>query len=265
MTEKYYFPFGQELKKVEQENRSPKKAFVLGVYASAVHAKWTDNDGNQVVSALAVASEPEIFWTGHDADKIISAIQIPEQLGKLSVPGNKRLNGPSGRALDESFLSPLDIKRKDTWLCDLLPYSRVNEKQRQAITDHYTKEIVKDFNLTPASIPDFDKGELNSKPRRDEILEELEMSQAKILILLGDLPIYWFLRFHDKRYSRLSQFGETYETYGRQHDIRINNRLYKVIPLCHPRQAARLGSSNSKWGDLHDKWINRQKDSKRFA
>ena len=39
---KHYFPFGQELKKVEQENKESKKAFVIGVYASAVHAKWID-------------------------------------------------------------------------------------------------------------------------------------------------------------------------------------------------------------------------------
>jgi hypothetical protein len=74
MTNKYFFPFGQELKKVEQKDRSPKKVFVLGVYASAVHARWTDKNGDLKVSALAVASEPSIFWTSENADKIISSI-----------------------------------------------------------------------------------------------------------------------------------------------------------------------------------------------
>ena len=37
---KYYYPFGEELKQVVQQDRTPKKVFVLGVYASAVHAKW---------------------------------------------------------------------------------------------------------------------------------------------------------------------------------------------------------------------------------
>ena len=46
MTEKYFFPFGQELKEVEQKDRAPKEAFVLGVYASAVHARWLDKNGN---------------------------------------------------------------------------------------------------------------------------------------------------------------------------------------------------------------------------
>ena len=36
----YQYPFGQELKKVIQQDRTPKKVFVLGVYASAVHARW---------------------------------------------------------------------------------------------------------------------------------------------------------------------------------------------------------------------------------
>lgn len=45
------FPFGEPLKKVQQQDRSPKKVFVLGVYASAVHARWIDKDGKQKVAA----------------------------------------------------------------------------------------------------------------------------------------------------------------------------------------------------------------------
>lgn len=255
MIEKYYFPFGQELKKVEQKDRNPKMAFVLGVYASAVHARWLDKYGKQKVSAFAVASEPEIFWTGENAESIISTIQIPEQIGRLTTPSDKKLNGPSGRSLDEKYLKPLGLNRKESWLCDLLPESRVNENQCKAIYEHYTFDIIKKYNLSPATIPHFDKGELNSPKRRNEILEELEASKADTLILLGDLPILRFLRFFDKRFSKLSQFGEIEETYGKEHEISINGKTYKAIPLCHPRQADRLGSSNTKWGKLHDNWI----------
>lgn len=255
MAERYYFPFGQELRKVEQKDRSPKKAFVLGVYASAVHARWVDKEGNQVVSALAVASEPEIFWRGDNAETIISRIGIPKEVGTLTVPKDSRLNGPSGRALDEKFLKPLGLTRDDVWLCDLLPYSRVNENQKKAIKSNYTQELIRKYNLQPATIPPFQKKDLNSASRRAEILQELEESKADTLILLGDLPIYWFLRYFDKRYSRLTQFGEKPELYGQQHDIWINNKIYKAIPLCHPRQADRLGTSNVQWGNLHDRWI----------
>lgn len=257
-----FFPFGQPLKKVVQKDRIPKKAFVLGVYASAVHARWVGADGKQKVAALAVASEPEIFWTGENAEQIISEIEVPEGVGKLEVPGNPSMNGPSGRALDNLFLKPLGLDRQNTWLCDLLPESRVNEKQRKVLDKHYTPEIIQKYNLKPASIPDFNKTELNSHIRHEEILNELETSKTETLIVLGDLPIYWFLRFHDKRYKKLSNFGDTEKSYGQVHEIRINYKSYNVIPLCHPRQAARLGSSNSKWGKLHDNWVANYKSDK---
>jgi hypothetical protein len=259
MPEKYYFPFGQELKKVEQRDRSPKEVFVLGVYASAVHARWIDKNGRQKVSALAVASEPEIFWRGENADRIISGIKIPKDLGTLTVPIDPKLNGPSGRALDELFLKPLGLNRNTVWLCDLLPYSRVNQNQRKAIEKNYNQKLIEKYNLSPATIPLFDKKELNSSSRRAEILQELEDSKADTIILLGDLPIYWFIRFFDKRYPRLSQFGETPDTYGKSHQIRINDRSYNVIPLSHPRQADRLGASSTKWGSLHDIWVKKAK------
>src|SRR5690554_7365256 len=94
------FPFGKPLYKVEQTDRQHKDIFVLGVYSSAVHAKWLDNNNHVVVQALAVASEPYIFWHGDGAEDIIADIDIPKELGRL-VPANLNLNGPSGKALDE--------------------------------------------------------------------------------------------------------------------------------------------------------------------
>ena len=71
----YYFPFGQELHPLVQKDTSPKKVFVLGVYASAVHARWK-KDGQIICQALAVASEPRIFWDGNpeEAKQIITEI-----------------------------------------------------------------------------------------------------------------------------------------------------------------------------------------------
>lgn len=249
----YYFPFGQPLKKVEQIDRTPKKAFVLGVYASAVHAKWIDSNGNLKVQALAVASEPEIFWTGENAAKIISEITIPRELGKL-LPANSNLNGPSGKALDSQYLSPLKLSRQTTWLCDLLPESRVNDNQRAAINKHYTAEVIQKYNLQPATIPDFTKD--ISKERRDEILQELEESKAETIILLGDQPLLYFLRFYSTpSHSSLDSFGSTSDTYGKSHEIKIGGKAYNLLPLCHPRQAFGLG--NKKWKDLHDNWVNK--------
>ena len=55
---KYYFPFGEELKPLKQQDRTPKKVFVLGVYASAVHARWSLGPRKEdlMCAAMAVAS-----------------------------------------------------------------------------------------------------------------------------------------------------------------------------------------------------------------
>jgi uracil-DNA glycosylase len=251
---KFYFPFGQQLTKVEQKDKSPKKAFVLGVYASAVHAQWKDKNGKQKVAALAVASEPEIFWRGDEEEgkKIISKIKIPEEVGKLEF---SRLNGPSGQALDKLYLEPLGLSRKDTWLSDLLPEARINPSQYEAIKREYLP-IAKDFGLPEVTVPKFRASELDLVARREEILNELENSKAETLILLGDLPIKKFLKFYgDKSLSNLSAFSNEQTPYGTPHELKINGRHYNVIPLCHPRQAARLGRSSAEWGMAHDNWI----------
>ena len=158
--------------------------------------------------------------------------------------------------MDELFLKPLGYSRKQSWLCDLLSESRVNPNQKKAV-DLYNERIkTANYNLPEATVPDFDINELkkNAVQRKNEILTELEVSGANTIILLGDLPIRWFLNFYDKR-TKLSQFGNSKETYGQRHDIMINKTTYSVFPLCHPRNAARLGAHSSNWAEWHEAWV----------
>jgi hypothetical protein len=137
----YYFPFGETVKPLAQLDRTPKKVFVLGVYASAVHARW--KCGSKIVcQALAVASEPRIFWDGNpeEAAEIIGKIKIPKELGTLE-PAGSHLNGPSAKVLDEHILAPLGFTRKDAWLCDLLPETRLNPSQVKALKEKYEPKI----------------------------------------------------------------------------------------------------------------------------
>lgn len=132
-----YFPFGQELHPLVQEDTTPKKVFVLGVYASAVHARWK-KDGQIICQALAVASEPRIFWDGdpEEAKQIIAKVAIPPEAGTLE-PAARQLNGPSAKVLDENILAPLGYTRADAWLCDCLPETRLNPSQVKVIRDRY--------------------------------------------------------------------------------------------------------------------------------
>ena len=244
------FPFGKPVEILKQTDCSPKRVFVLGVYASAVHAKWLDPQDNKIVEALAVASEPYIFWRGEDAEKHIP--KIPKALGSL-IPANSRLNGPSGIALDEKILDPLGYTRQDCWLCDLVPHSCVNFRQRDAIRRAYNP-LVKKFGLPEHSVPDVPK-RLTDEKRREEIYAELVQSKATKLVLLGDMPIKWFVHFYDKRWGKLSDFLTVGNGYGKPVESKIGDFAVELIPLAHPRQVARLGASSDIWGKRHDEWM----------
>lgn len=89
-------------------------------------------------TAVGVASEPEIFWRGDaaEAQSIIEGIELPPGTGTL-VPAGEQLNGPSGKTLDELYLAPLGLSRDDAWLCDLVPHSCMNNRQRGALRREY--------------------------------------------------------------------------------------------------------------------------------
>ena len=79
----YLFPFGQELHPLVQQDRSPKKVFVLGVYASAVHARWK-KDGQIICQALAVARNHRFPSTLCE----MSFISYPEEFQWTITEGN---------------------------------------------------------------------------------------------------------------------------------------------------------------------------------
>ena len=248
----YYFPFGQELRPLVQEDTTPKKVFVLGVYASAVHARWK-KDGQIICQALAVASEPRIFWDGDpdEAKRIIDSIQIPKALGTLE-PAGRQLNGPSAKVLDENILAPLGFTREDAWLCDCLPETRINASQAKVIRERYDP-LIEDYGLNPVTIPKRPSA-FCSKQRSMEITAELMASQADLLVLLGDIPIAQYLKkAADVPYSTLGEYVELYG-YGTPTEAVINGKTIKVLPLAHPRQIGALGAHSEKWHQMHRRW-----------
>lgn len=248
----YHFPFGQELHPLVQEDRTPKKVFVLGVYASAVHACWK-KDGRVLCRAFAVASEPRIFWNGdqNEAKKIIESISIPTELGTLE-PASIELNGPSAQVLEENILAPLGYTREDAWLCDCLPETRLNPSQVRVIKEKYNPFIEK-YNLNPVTIPNRPSRFCDLK-RSMEITEELMESGAEMLILLGDIPMKQYLKkVANIPYSSLDEYVKLYG-YGIPTETKINGKNIHVLPLAHPRQIGALGRYSEKWHSAHKEW-----------
>ena len=245
------FPFGMPIKPVQQADRSQKRVFVLGVYASAVHARWLDDENDSVIiNALAVASEPEIFWRGDNPEDIIAKVKLPVGAGKL-VPAGRTLNGPSGIALDELFLAPLGVGRDQAWLCDLLPESRCNPNQAAALEREYLPRMAR-LGLPSYQFPPVPK-ELTTAARATEIEQEILKASPSVLVTLGDQPLKWFASRYGA-HPKLETYGDSEREYGRLHDIAIGGWRMKLLPLVHPRQAGRLGSHSPKWSGLHRYW-----------
>jgi hypothetical protein len=162
------FASGQPILDVVQTDRSPKRVFVLGVYASAVHARWVEN---------------------HRQEKALRREKVP--------------------------IPPL--------------WPRV-----------------------PTRLAD--------DTRRAQILEELQTSQATVLITLGDQPLQWFAA-HFGAKPRLADYGEDGATYGQLHPIQLPGRTIQLLPLAHPRQIARLGAHSEEWAALHETWVTTAKPS----
>lgn len=248
----YMFPFGQVLHPLVQEDMSPKKVFVLGVYASAVHARWK-KDGKIVCQALAVASEPRIFWDGdpEEAGQIIGKVAIPPELGTLE-PAGRQLNGPSAKVLEENILAPLGYTREEAWLCDCLPETRLNPSQIKAIQERYVP-LMEQYGLNPVTIPNRPSAFCDEKRSR-EITEELLRSQATLLVLLGDIPIAQYLnRAAEVPYKTLDEYVRLFG-YGSVTEAEISGKTFRILPLAHPRQIGALGAHSEKWNLLHRKW-----------
>jgi hypothetical protein len=254
MTSSGTFPFGQPVREIIQIDRIPKRVFVLGVYASAVHARWIGTDNKPIVKALAVASEPYIFWRGENAKAVIQQITVPAELGKL-VPAKQQYNGPSGVVLDELILKPLGLTRTDAWLCDLVPHSCLNAAQAKAIERAYLP-VANKYGLPKPTVPLVPRA-LTDESRRKAILDEFQESGASTLILLGDKPIQWFLAYFDPRWKRLADFMQKGESYGEPHIAQVNGRQIEILPLAHPRQIAKLGQSSPVWHSHHQVWVDK--------
>jgi hypothetical protein len=245
------YPFGSKLRPLVQMDRSPKRIFILGVYASAVHAQWIGPDGRMLVRALAVASEPVIFWNGAGADGILRGLSVPAAAGRLE-PADPKFNGPSGRSIDDDFLAPLGVTRKDTWLCDLVPHTCLNAGQLAAIQREYEPRQ-KACGLPQVDLPDVPRSFADDE-RRAEVLAEIEEATPSVIVLLGDKPIRHFSAHYDRRRRRLADFGDDDSSYGRLHPIMIRGRDYELLPLAHPRQVSGLGTHSGDWRRRHEAW-----------
>jgi uracil-DNA glycosylase len=257
------FPFGRpSTERPPRRPRSVTNAFVLGVYPSALHVRWSRE--GKTVQALAVDVEPTVFWDGADAVERVAAwkeaIGFRPEWGAVASAGN----GTSGDRLNTQILDPLGVDEADVWFSDLVPWFFVKKRsgasgprqQLEAIQEDYAPFAARE-GLPEAKLPErLPIAKLVSyavAERREHIRRELLASETRVLITLGEEPRSVVERIADRVHGRVTKPLTTsmteYESAGA---LVIEGRKIEWWALKHP------GQRKPEWMALHQRWIDKR-------
>lgn len=242
MVAAFTFPFGRPVLPVVPAADDQRRVFVLGVYPSAVHAKWVGADGKQAIRAVAVDNEPEPFWTGADAAERVDAVsaELPDGAGHLEVAEQ---NGPSGSALAERYLAPLRLNADDCWITDLENRWLANAAQIKALSRSY-QPLVDTGLLPPYKLRERTESIGLVEDRVPQLRQEWHDASPDVLITVGAEPA-----------RALGLPGPSHQHYGQPTRVTVWDRTVVHLALVHPRQAGGLGDHNSAWAATHQAWV----------
>jgi hypothetical protein len=241
------FPFGALLAPTPPVRpASGPAAFVVGVHAGAVHARWIGPDGRERCRALPVAAEPHAFWRGEDAAAIVRGIAagVPPEMGRLE-PAPEPFDGATGRALDTYVLGPLGLGRDRCFVTDVHDAYLMPSAQRAALGRYDALRAAS--ALPPASLPVRPRVLSVGAARARALREAFRASGAPLLVTLGDEPARALL---GARAPRLS-----HDRYGEPERLDLDGRRIVLLRLCHPRHPGRLGSLSPDWELTHVRWV----------
>jgi hypothetical protein len=233
--------------------RGAAELFVLGVYPSALHARWRRPDG-AVVAALAVDDEPAVFWDGADAaariDRWRELVGWSPAWGSTgAVPGN----GSSGRHVLEHVLRPLGVPAGRTHFTDCLPtyfVKRGSSSQTAAIRKVYDPFAAR-HGLPLADLPERPAPkDLVRRAVAEEgphLARQLADAAAPPVVTLGQEAADVLTRLRSADPVVLAPGPN----YGRAHHITLGCHGIEWLPLVHP------GNRSERWRRAHRDWVAR--------
>lgn len=233
----------------------PRPLFILGAYPSAFHVAWRPPaaSGLDPIKAVAVDNEPEPFWTGADeASRLISwksAVQFDsDRWGEVGPVG--RLNGSSGRWLDEQILGPLGYCRAKTWITDCLDTYSCSSSLRRRLSDTYDRMPgLPQWNL-PAhpSEEDIVKQSINDHMVR--IRSELDAAWPTRILTLGNAALRVLAQLvHAARGTSIpNRLSADAAGYGQPVLVHLQGRSVEWIPFAHP-------AAPKPYQDAHRAWL----------
>ena len=121
-----------------------------------MHVRWTHP--HYRVAALAVDEEPYPFWDGADEAERVerwrNEVGWQQEWGTADPVG--RLNGSSGRWVQERILTPLGLDPARVWTTDALPFFHVHRgpgTQGEAMSERYDA-FAREHRLPLHQLPD---------------------------------------------------------------------------------------------------------------
>ena len=269
------FPFGEAAgpRPPRRPAADVAKVFVLGVYPSALHVRWTLPSARPeglpaVVGALAVADEPTVFWDGADADRLVAewaerrGFRTGDGLGdhgRVTAAGN----GTSGRPVRDKALQRLGVDVRDVWFTDAVDSFFV--KKGTAGRNQQGDVIERVYNRFADSRNGLERADLPERPSVDQLVElavtehrarlrmELVEADAPILITLGEEARRVLAGIADEAagppLTPLTRGPAVAAAYGRPGSVTIDNRtIGRWYALAHP------GNRDTYWAGLHASW-----------
>lgn len=271
------YPFGQP-----STRRGPRRpselcrAFVLGVYPSAVHVRWTlprwySEDQRVVVGSLAIDDEPEVFWDGGDAADRVSRWETTVgfrggdadgEHGQVRPAGN----GTSGESVRDRILVPLGLAPHEVWFTDAVDRffvkragPRARGRQQGDVIEQVYNPFAQRAGLPLADLPARPAPaalvRIAVEEHRDRLRSELLDSKTPLVITLGEEARQVMLGIAAKcsgpptsSLDGVRLAGEP-GSYGARGEASVSDHTLEWMALVHP------GQRSSGWRSIHDGWI----------
>jgi hypothetical protein len=182
-----------------------------------------------------VADEPVPFWDGSDADEQIDRwcnefATDPAVHGCFSSAG--RLNGSSGRWLDEHVLTPLGVGRHEVWVTDCLDTYRMSNGVKARLADTYDAGRAR-YGWPPREIePHPSESAIVTEAvgsHRDRLMRELGLCRPDLVVTLGNAACRVIHELGGAGPRRLDLNG-----YGERQNLSIDGHGSAWLPLAHP-------------------------------